>query len=173
MVSAQHVSHNGAILISTKTRSVFTSVRMAEWSKAPDSRLSLVPWSGIATEISGPLMRAWVRIPLLTTNLLHMIWRKTSGFLKIQNPSNHLTFLFAGSIYVEQRLGRTVCLQDSSTQVLMTIYKDVIFSLSYFWAGLASFFQSVGAAAEGCAEESWWRAEVSRLRSAVGSASVS
>ena len=35
-------------------------VRMAEWSKAPDSRVNL-HW-----ECSGPRMWAWVRIPLLT-----------------------------------------------------------------------------------------------------------
>ena len=38
---------------------------MAEWSKAPDSRKSFLrsQWD---LEISGPLMWAWVRIPLLT-----------------------------------------------------------------------------------------------------------
>ena len=42
-----------------------SSVRMAEWSKAPDSRKSFLrsQWD---LEISGPLMWAWVRIPLLT-----------------------------------------------------------------------------------------------------------
>ena len=41
---------------------------MAEWSKAPDSRLTL-PANG--SGCSGPRMRAWVRIPLLTLNILH------------------------------------------------------------------------------------------------------
>ena len=40
------------------------TVRMAEWSKAPDSRLYLAPLSG--AECSGPRMWAWVQIPLLT-----------------------------------------------------------------------------------------------------------
>ena len=43
-----------------------TTVRMAEWSKAPDSRLCLAPLIGSASENSGPRMRAWVQIPLLT-----------------------------------------------------------------------------------------------------------
>ena len=42
------------------------NVRMAEWSKAPDSRHSLAPSIGSAKENSGPRMRAWVQIPLLT-----------------------------------------------------------------------------------------------------------
>ena len=39
-------------------------VRMAEWSKAPDSRF--IPFSCLMSEFSGPRMWAWVRIPLLT-----------------------------------------------------------------------------------------------------------
>ena len=39
-------------------------VRMAEWSKAPDSR---VKSSTCTSEHSGPRMWAWVQIPLLTT----------------------------------------------------------------------------------------------------------
>ena len=42
------------------------NVRMAEWSKAPDSRHSLALLIGSAIENSGPRMRAWVQIPLLT-----------------------------------------------------------------------------------------------------------
>ena len=42
------------------------NVRMAEWSKAPDSRHSLALLIGSARENSGPRMRAWVQIPLLT-----------------------------------------------------------------------------------------------------------
>ena len=42
------------------------NVRMAEWSKAPDSRHSLALLIGSAKENSGPRMRAWVQIPLLT-----------------------------------------------------------------------------------------------------------
>ena len=41
-------------------------VRMAEWSKAPDSSVSLPEYGHI--EPSGPRMWAWVRIPLLTDN---------------------------------------------------------------------------------------------------------
>ena len=43
-------------------------VRMAEWSKAPDSRFlhTLSSGRGLCAEHSGPLLRAWVRIPLLT-----------------------------------------------------------------------------------------------------------
>ena len=48
------------------------NVRMAEWSKAPDSRHSLAPCIGSAKENSGPRMRAWVQIPLLT-NFLHLL----------------------------------------------------------------------------------------------------
>jgi hypothetical protein len=40
---------------------------MAERSKAPDSRL---PYSLIAREHSGPRLRAWVQIPLLTNIFL-------------------------------------------------------------------------------------------------------
>ena len=43
-----------------------TIVRMAEWSKAPDSRLNLTTLIGSTLENSGPRMRAWVQIPLLT-----------------------------------------------------------------------------------------------------------
>ena len=39
-------------------------VRMAEWSKAPDSRVNLTTLSVV--ECSGPRMWAWVQIPLLT-----------------------------------------------------------------------------------------------------------
>ena len=39
---------------------------MAEWSKAPDSRHSLASFIGSIVENSGPRMRAWVQIPLLT-----------------------------------------------------------------------------------------------------------
>ena len=42
------------------------NVRMAERSKAPDSRYITFSLIG---EHSGPRMRAWVRIPLLTTEL--------------------------------------------------------------------------------------------------------
>ena len=38
---------------------------MAEWSKAPDSRIISLLRYGV--ECSGPRMWAWVRIPLLTT----------------------------------------------------------------------------------------------------------
>ena len=38
---------------------------MAEWSKAPDSRIASFSYSS-GLEYSGPLMWAWVRIPLLT-----------------------------------------------------------------------------------------------------------
>lgn len=41
----------------------YASVRMAEWSKAPDSRLLLLP---CAAGCSGLRMEAWVQIPLLT-----------------------------------------------------------------------------------------------------------
>ena len=41
-------------------------VRMAEWSKAPDSRWKPCLLIGSKNEISGPLMRAGVRIPFLT-----------------------------------------------------------------------------------------------------------
>ena len=43
---------------------VIRYVRMAEWSKAPDSRI--VPSPNRWWEHSGPRMWAWVRIPLLT-----------------------------------------------------------------------------------------------------------
>ena len=41
---------------------VHAKVRMAEWSKAPDSS-------------SGPLTRAWVQIPLLTFFFLFVSWK--------------------------------------------------------------------------------------------------
>ena len=50
---------------------LLVNVRMAEWSKAPDSRHSLTSLIGSAKENSGPRMRAWVQIPLLT-NFLHL-----------------------------------------------------------------------------------------------------
>ena len=42
------------------------SVRMAERSKAPDSSIDLLCMNVSRVECSGPLMWAWVRIPLLT-----------------------------------------------------------------------------------------------------------
>ena len=54
------------------------SVRMAEWSKAPDSS-------------SGPLTRAWVQIPLLTRLsvlgffFIHIVLYKTSNLLSASN----------------------------------------------------------------------------------------
>ena len=47
------------------------NVRMAEWSKAPDSRHCFGPLIGIC-ENSGPRMRAWVQIPLLTATFLKL-----------------------------------------------------------------------------------------------------
>ena len=44
------------------------AVRVAEWSKAPDSRANLACKAG--SEPSGPHMWAWVRIPPLTEFLL-------------------------------------------------------------------------------------------------------
>ena len=41
-------------------------VRMAEWSKAPDSRINPCSLIRNKLENSGPRMRAWVQIPLLT-----------------------------------------------------------------------------------------------------------
>ena len=49
---------------------VFSTVRMAEWSKAPDSRHSLASFIGSIVENSGPRMRAWVQIPLLTKSFV-------------------------------------------------------------------------------------------------------
>ena len=43
-----------------------STVRMAEWSKAPDSRCDLASYIGSNHGNSGPRMRAWVQIPLLT-----------------------------------------------------------------------------------------------------------
>ena len=48
------------------------NVRMAEWSKAPDSRHCLGSLIGIC-ENSGPRMRAWVQIPLLTNQFFLII----------------------------------------------------------------------------------------------------
>ena len=42
---------------------------MAEWSKAPDSRFNPCFLIGSEHEISGPLMRAGVRIPFLTKTI--------------------------------------------------------------------------------------------------------
>ena len=42
----------------------WSAVRVAEWSKAPDSRANLARYAG--SEPSGPRMWAWVRIPPLT-----------------------------------------------------------------------------------------------------------
>ena len=58
-------------------------VRMAERSKAPDSRLTFV--CKIASRwlhgTSGTCMRAWVRIPLLT-NLFHLLlWNTIASFI--------------------------------------------------------------------------------------------
>ncbi len=57
------------------------SVRMAEWSKAPDSRLIPCFLIGSGHEISGPRMRAWVRTPFLT---------KTSLFVSSFFPFLHI-----------------------------------------------------------------------------------
>ena len=45
-------------------KDTFPYVRLAEWSKAPDSSVSLPEYGHI--EPSGPRMWAWVRIPHLT-----------------------------------------------------------------------------------------------------------
>ena len=47
---------------------------MAEWSKAPDSRLILTPLIGSTSENSGPRMRAWVQIPLLTKLFFFIVY---------------------------------------------------------------------------------------------------
>ena len=51
---------------SPRYKHVKGDVRMAEWSKAPDSRFNPCFLIGSEYEISGPLMRAGVRIPFLT-----------------------------------------------------------------------------------------------------------
>ena len=45
---------------------ILLHVRMAEWSKAPDSRINPCSLIRNKLENSGPRMRAWVQIPLLT-----------------------------------------------------------------------------------------------------------
>ena len=50
---------------------------MAEWSKAPDSRYYLASYIGSTYGNSGPRMRAWVQIPLLTD-----IFEENNLFLK-------------------------------------------------------------------------------------------
>ena len=47
---------------------ILLHVRMAEWSKAPDSRINPCSLIRNKLENSGPRMRAWVQIPLLTDN---------------------------------------------------------------------------------------------------------
>ena len=47
------------------------NVRMAEWSKAPDSRHCFAPLIE-SCENSGPRMRAWVQIPLLTNQFFFL-----------------------------------------------------------------------------------------------------
>ena len=47
---------------------LYVSVRLAEWSKAPDSREILLLHEKFGN--SGPRMRAWVQIPHLTIFLL-------------------------------------------------------------------------------------------------------
>ena len=49
------------------------NVRMAEWSKAPDSRHCFGPLIE-SCENSGPRMRAWVQIPLLTNQFFFLIY---------------------------------------------------------------------------------------------------
>ena len=53
-------------VISVTSRLPSSNVRMAEWSKAPDSRFIPCSLIGSRLENSGPLMRAGVRIPFLT-----------------------------------------------------------------------------------------------------------
>ena len=58
---------------------------MAEWSKAPDSRLcTLLPLIGSRQETSGPRLRAWVRIPFLTK---HFLQEKTHCVGQAQPPT--------------------------------------------------------------------------------------
>ena len=47
-------------------RRIASQVRMAEWSKAPDSSSRSLLGLIVAHGRSGPRMWAWVRIPLLT-----------------------------------------------------------------------------------------------------------
>lgn len=59
-------------------------VRMAEWSKAPDSSSNKLP----LTEVSGPRMGAWVRIPLLTDffSLLITLSQPLRSFFFLLSP---------------------------------------------------------------------------------------
>ena len=53
-----------------KGKVAFCYVRMAEWSKAPDSSVKAYLRKYVSgVECSGPRMWAWVRIPLLTQEL--------------------------------------------------------------------------------------------------------
>ena len=60
---------------------------MAEWSKAPDSRLCLAPYIGSQCENSGPRMRAWVQIPLLTKTFL--FWLSVHYYLSAVSSKSH------------------------------------------------------------------------------------
>ena len=65
----------------------FQHVRMAEWSKAPDSRLRFASLIGGQCENSGPRMRAWVQIPLLTKTFL--FWLSVHYYLSAVSAKSH------------------------------------------------------------------------------------
>ena len=65
----------------------FQHVRMAEWSKAPDSRLRFASLIGGQCENSGPRMRAWVQIPLLTKTFL--FWLSVHYYLSAVSSKSH------------------------------------------------------------------------------------
>ena len=66
------------------------NVRMAERSKAPDSREIFSD-----SEISGPLMWAWVQIPLLTREFLNFNETNFLIFFLFQNFNNLIRINFS------------------------------------------------------------------------------
>ncbi|CAN1180042.1 hypothetical protein LINPERHAP2_LOCUS34561 [Linum perenne] len=81
-------------------------VRVAEWSKAPDSS-------------SGPRKRAWVQIPLLTKYYFY-IYKKIFGLIiyLIQSKSNHVKL----NAYCPTQ---TIKLNEISTMMLLRLFTSL------------------------------------------------
>ena len=116
-----------------------TTVRMAEWSKAPDSRMwSFHNHSG--WELSGPHMWAWVRIPLLTYLFFFLLFSFFVCILKDNatagnrtlinclegNYANHYT-----TVAVSSFLSDVLCIFFSKNTLLSHLHTaDISFTYS-------------------------------------------
>ena len=111
---------------------------MAEWSKAPDSRIASFSYSS-GLEYSGPLMWAWVRIPLLTqffhfSPFMEPNTKKITASAGNRTPINCLEGNYANhytTVAVSSYLSDVLCIFFSKNTLLSHLHTaDISFTYS-------------------------------------------